>query len=804
MRRRAAAGAIAVLAAASPAAASGPGYVSPWTLDSAGGSRTDREALYAGGAPGVLLTSASPGQLFIIWRRLHGLPVGVAVGESLAVPCCGAPDMMGYLAENEWLDARKAVPGAAVVAAIQTDRRQSDGAFGVNCHAQAFHLAAATLKARSAVQGAASPWVKRWLDAQDAVFRGCSDDGVRLPPPSPSAPAWLVRDRAYQEAALALYQGRYGAAADGFEAIGRDPASPWRDYAPYLVARSRIRATFSTASAGDFAAARAAVGRLAVAPASAVGKADVPGLRSAIAFRERPAERAAELEAELSGPVLPATAAADFKDLALLADQDDGRSAIVDWIRTIKAQPKPAWGGGGLLAQARRDSDAREVARLAARAHALQRWSQTRDRGWLLAALLLSDRGEDGVGALLAAARAAPADAPAYLPLAWHRVRLQLGDGDTGSLRRELDAILARRNLSTTSRNLFVAERLQSARTLAEFQRDALRTRVCATAAQGCIGKGGDEAPPWGVLDGPSPAGSTGWGEDARALIDRMALSQREALAAAPGLPARLRLDLVLTDWTRAVLLGRDAQVLELTRRAAPLLPLLAADWRALLNARPGPERRFAEDLILAKVPGLATDLAFYVRPEGRDVADFQGGWPDWRRVAPDRPDPRRDAPGVVAYRPGGVFDGGDPALRRLLDGRADALCLGRCGSASFPLRMPEALRPSAAIAAGERGRFTTPPPPGSYIRGVFYRGWDEGPLGEPTLPAGSTSVWEELFAYASAHPDDPRSAEALHWLVHIGRYGVAHDHIGRRAFLLLHARHPRSVWAKRDTSYRT
>lgn len=73
-----------------------------------------------------------------------------------------------------------------------------------------------------------------------------------------------------------------------------------------------------------------------------IGKADVAGLRSAIAFRERPAERAGEFEAKLSGPVLPASAAADFKDLEALADQDGGRSAIIDWIRTIEARPKPA------------------------------------------------------------------------------------------------------------------------------------------------------------------------------------------------------------------------------------------------------------------------------------------------------------------------------------------------------------------------------------------------------------------------------------------------------------------------------
>lgn len=798
------------LACASHACASGAGAVTPWSIDSAGGGRAAREASYAGGAPGVLLVTATPAQLFIMWRRLHGLTVGVAQGEALAHPCCGASDQGAWRAEPAWLDARRAVPGAPALQAIQEDKPKPNGAFETNCQADAFRLATDTLKARIAAHGAASAAIRSWLAAQDAVFRACGEDVAALPAPTGGQPGWLARDRRYQQAALDLYDGRYDAAADGFQVIAEDPRSPWRPYAPYLIARSRMRRAFVSNTAADFAAAELAVDRLAHAPSTTVGRGDVASLRSAIAFREHPAERIHTLEDELEGAAPPSTAAADFKDLMLLTADQPERSAIVDWIVTLKARAAPAPGDETYdpqdrAAQPRRAARRSEAARSAARAHALARWTATRDPVWLLAALTLSDQREAGVGDLLRAADGAPAGAPPYLPLAWQRLRLELALHAPSTLRSELDAILRRSDLSPTSRNLFRAERLQVARTLPELRRFGLRERVCATPADDCVDVGEDDVAPWGVRDGAGDAGTVGFGEDARFLIDRMSLGRRIALAQDAQLAPRLRLDLLLTDWTRAVLLQRDADVLRLTREVAPLLPPLAADWRALLGSKPGPQRRFAEEFILAKVPGLDTDLATYVRPEGRNVADFQGGWPDWRFIAPGRPDANSQPPDALAYQPRPPYTGGDPALRRELASRADGVCFHFCGASDFPLRVPEAMRADAMQAARERGYFGDHAPSGAYVRGVYYRGWYGDAAPAPTAPrAGSTSAWEELFAYAEAHPREPRSAEALHWLVHIGRYGQPHDRIGERAFELLHRRYPKSAWARRDTSYRT
>ncbi len=69
-------------------------------------------------------------------------------------------------------------------------------------------------------------------------------------------------------------------------------------------------------------------------------------------------------------------------------------------------------------------------------------------------------------------------------------------------------------------------------------------------------------------------------------------------------------------------------------------------------------------------------------------------------------------------------------------------------------------------------------------------------------MPARASSVWEAVLAYAKAHPADPRSPEALYWLVHVGHYGDGHNHSGHRAFDLLHQRYPTSAWAKKTKYY--
>ncbi len=68
----------------------------------------------------------------------------------------------------------------------------------------------------------------------------------------------------------------------------------------------------------------------------------------------------------------------------------------------------------------------------------------------------------------------------------------------------------------------------------------------------------------------------------------------------------------------------------------------------------------------------------------------------------------------------------------------------------------------------------------------------------KPEPSAGTTvSLWVEAFDYVQAHPRDPRAPETLYRLIRVARWGGNHDHLGRRAFHLVHTRYPSSRWTK-------
>jgi hypothetical protein len=66
------------------------------------------------------------------------------------------------------------------------------------------------------------------------------------------------------------------------------------------------------------------------------------------------------------------------------------------------------------------------------------------------------------------------------------------------------------------------------------------------------------------------------------------------------------------------------------------------------------------------------------------------------------------------------------------------------------------------------------------------------------------TFLAAEAIAYATRHPGDPRSPEALHLAVRATRYGCVDDQtskFSKKAFRLLHKKWPKSDWA-RKTKY--
>jgi hypothetical protein len=800
-RLRAALCALMILWAwSSGALASGPGAIAPWYLDEFGGEAGDLKAFYAGRV-GIVMPTAPRPMLFINWRLLHGQRVGPVAGERLSTPCCGSPwsydDASGW---RGWSKARAIVPGAPTLGIMAVGHRSGDFVENLNCFGEAFDVASATLKDRAARYGAASPGVRAWLAAQDAVFATCSNPGSQFPALSSGAPAWLVADHAYQAGALALYAGRYPEAAERFGAIGRDATSPWRGSGPYLVARAWVRAALAEKTPTAYARANAAVTALAAAPTGALGRGEASNIEALLAYNENPEAYLAQLDRDFARPSVGPDVAVRFRDYSDLGDKAKVPPEALDWIATMKAR------GAGVRLY---DSDEpatrarREATRQAALGHALDRWRAGRDVAWLVAALSLTSPQEAQAAQLVRDADAVPAASPGWLSVQYHRVRLTLQRAPAAESRRRLDGLLARKDLSASDRGVFTALRAQVASGPGDFVRYALRRRLCAQLSQtddiprepppsGCVREvwdSGDDVQPSGIYDGVGVKGVTGLGQDALAAIDRAPLATRIALSRDKRLPRLLRLDLALTSYGRAVQLQDDAAIDGLARDLSGLLPLMAQDFQGVAAARAGPDKRFAEFLVLAKIPGVRPDLVNYTRPEGRRVADFQSHWADWLIMV--RPALGQQPPPLAEYQAqggGAGVSGGWPDQPVTPDALSDLTCLGECGTGSAPLRLPDFLAAGQARAMRERARFVT-------IEGRY-----DGKA--PAYPAGGVSAWDEMLAYAAAHPHDPRVPEALHWLVHVGHFGGSHNHSGRRAFKLLHARYPENPWTRKTPYY--
>jgi hypothetical protein len=792
------------------AAASGDGIPAPWYLDPYGGEAKDQAAFVAGRL-GVLMTRTDRPRLFMAWRLLHGLPVGAEAGAALSQPCCDGPRWTPDRpakpdAREAWVQARKAAGGTGQgpEGGLRAERPGVDLTSEPVCFDDAFLKAADTAKDRAGRFGTGSPDVNAWLTAQDAVFLACSDPQAELPALPAGAPRWLRQDHAYQQAALDLYAGRFSHAAAGFATIAKDSDSPWQPWGRYLQARALKQQAVDKPSPEALTAAHGAIEDLAREPGAVLGKDDAKDLSHILDFRYAPAKLLAELDVDLQRPELPKNAAAYFRDYSDLIDHQPARPDLGDWIWTLAARSTDK-GADDYRTPVDVQVRLRREALKQALDHARERWSATHDKAWLLAALTLADPGTAGARTLSKDGGKVRPSYPGWLTVQYHLIRLNLADADEAATRRRLDAILARQDLSATDRNLFRGLRTQVASDPHDFVRWALRRRICAQGQYLVETDCGRDA--WlpvvqsGDFDQNRNRGSTGLGEDAVALIDRMPLADRIALSKDQSLPSLIRMDIALTSFARAVQLQDDAAVDELAVELEPLLPQMADDFGRIPATKPGPEKRFAVGMIMAKIPGLRVDLVDYVRPSGR-VMDFQRHWMDWLVLPPGKSQRGIGPPTLAAYQEQGVMPQGyswrtraDHANDKLMD----MACLGECGPGAQPLHLPAFLRRLQPKAEAERAFFVQR---GDTEEGVFNPVTDKlEPV--PPGPAAARDLWEEMLAYAKAHPADPRVPEALHWIVHASHFGASHDHSGRRAFRMLQLGYPKSVWAQR-TKYWT
>ena len=399
------------------------------------------------------------------------------------------------------------------------------------------------------------------------------------------------------------------------------------------------------------------------------------------------------------------------RDRLSLAEHDD----LTDWLLTFQG----------------RGASSRE------RAYA--KWKATSSAPWLVAAIATMPATDAGVADLLSAATEVKPDSPAYPTVAFHRVRLLADSGRGNEARDTLDAVLSkdRARMTLSARNLFLAERMKLARNLDEFLRDAPRVSVG-------IAYDGDLQPP-GPKSVPQPFFDA---DSALILREKLPLRMLVEAAASPRLPRRLRREVALASWTRAILL-EDAQTAgKLVPTVVALEPLLKSDFSRYLAAHNPEDRGFAAAFAMLRNPGLGPA----VRPNLlREVSvDSRGDFPTdnwWCKLGESQEAPMDYNPPLLLVYPN-----------------------RRIESVAF---LDETGRQQAAEE------------------------WDR----LSSLPHAANHLGDTVIAYARAHPDDPRVPEALYRVVRASRYGCTDDSTGKfskEAFDLLHGRYPESPWTEK------
>ncbi len=579
------------------------------------------ELPYYHGRLGIVQPTYRRRNLIVAYRYFSGVPLTQEeIAPSLAGPAPQAETQWYGIdtspTAGAWLVARNSVPGIQPVK-IPAAYRKVPGGNGwqtyQDCLDDAFTTAAATLQQRMAKWGSGSAEVAEWVRGQDLVFQNCSQ-GVHLPMDlKPASNPLLAADRRYQIAAAEFYAEKFDDAERDFKAMGEDAASPWHDRAPYLVARTLIRKATLAGDAQAMQAAAQQLGAVLNDPARKVLHDPARSLLEFVQGRLDPEGRMAELGAALVKPGGDPRFDHDVTDFTMLWDKSGhgpaSRCDLADWITAYQSP----------------DSSS----------HALQRWRQTKNLAWLVAALEATAVNNAAAEELIAAARALKPNQPAYASAVFFGLEIE-SHRSADAAREWADLALASHQ-PADARNSFLARRQSLARNWSEFLRYAPREPAAANVA---------------VFDTPL----SDWGleiakgaqfaaDSAELFNHTVPLTRWVDAARSPMLPPNLQTEVAQAGWARAIVLGRQAEARALAGRLAALKPELAVGLREYLAQTSPAAANFAAVFLMLRDPG------FDVRvregwPRQTKIDKIDSFRDNWWNLQPANPDfPGRDFP---------------------------------------------------------------------------------------------------------------------------------------------------------------
>ena len=615
-------------------------------------NQPEKPALFAQGRLGVLQSGYFHAELVVAYRYLSGGKLSNAEKDAYSPPELSPDELAAYRAQrearvaaqpiNRWLKAREdahASPPAAEVQIAQDrviETKRDDWVERddqLNCPDAAYATAADTLQNRLKTWGAGSTELMEWVRGQDAVFSNCAQPGTM---PAAVQPGWstaLRQDRAYQIAAAKFYALDFDGAIADFVVIGRDKASPWSRWGEYLAARAEVRKAANTGKTADY-------GELA--------NFDMDGLKSAqarllklqqetkdtevrhaaaaelgfIEVRLEPAKRLDQVSNALAGPQPDREFKQDLKDLDFLMDHNvKGDTDLVRWIRNIQGA-----GTSVIVKSAAGETTTEE---------GLSVWRQEHRLPWLVAAIAKAPKGDAELELMDAAAGVKP-DSPAYATVNYYRIGLMIGAGKKTEARALADTVIAGLgpNDMDSTRNAFLAERIQTARSLAEFLADAPRTMIESESSSAEMAQ--CKGVRFGVNQCTRKIPPQQFDADAVEILNtQMPLAVWEEAAQSSVLPKNLREAVAWAAWMRALGLGDAAAA----KRMSALLP-------DTVRKTSGDSDGFPATLALLRNPGLRPYLeqgvqrsVTYGHMEGYRDNWWCGQWTDGDRPHDEYPD---------------------------------------------------------------------------------------------------------------------------------------------------------------------
>jgi hypothetical protein len=701
---------------------------------------------FAGGKLGIVQASWARSYLVVAYRVLAANPLSEREAKDMSklwnerLNLANDSGSGSEIMPKSWTEARKKVPGAPEVAEVQVYRnREKPHEYEefLNCQAQAFTTATATLEERIKIYGADSPKVREWLAAQDIVFSNCHE-GNKLPEPTSDQDPKVRADRAYEIAAANFYATNYDLAKQQFDAIAKDKNSMYRIVAPYLAARAMLRKGSFEEKPEDarpsLSEAEERLNAMLKDPALKFGHRGAQRLLNLVRVRLHPQEKAHELAAQ----IMKKDSVDDFEQTVwdytylldkLIGEDEEGKAPAVpagmtsddlsDWIIAIQSD------------------DGRMGA------HAMERWQKTKSVPWLVAALVNGDGKEPGLNELLTAAAAVDSSSSAFSTVAFHRARLLKAAGRVDEGRAVLDQVLAgdRKQLTTSTVNLFLSQRMLFANTLDAFLRDAQRE-----AAGFSDNDDGREIP-----EDPKEAEQAA--KDAKFFFDldaanifnkAMPAAMIKDAARSNVLAPNLRKDAAQAAFARAALVDDYQSATQAAVVLQEYYPQTKEFLTAYQHAATPEARRFAAAFLSLKFPG--------VRPY---VSAGIG-----RTTAIDDIDSYRD--NYWCTQP--------PVPQAIPLGDEDPQATNK----ARPVNVPAFLKAGQALGARQFAAMQA-------------------------LGNAPDYLCKVAIEWATANPNDPRSPEALHLAVRSTRYGCTDKETGKwskAAFDLLHKRYPNTKWA--------